>query len=250
MVFLLFHDVYASDPRDSGFRSPAADRYKLSVARFERELASLGAAGVKRLPFALTFDDGGQSFYSIVADRLEAHGLRGYCFVATDFIDRRGFLTRDQLRELHGRGHRIGSHTASHPARFHACGPTAIAAEWRTSIDVLRDVLGAPVTTASVPGGWYAPEVAEHAAHAGITTLFTSEPVRSSHSIGSCRIEGRFTIRQRSAPGLAGRLVRPLPWSRWGMWAQWNAKGAVKPLLGPYYTRVADWLMAQHASEP
>ena len=28
-VSLLFHDVYAADPRESGFASDAADRYKL-----------------------------------------------------------------------------------------------------------------------------------------------------------------------------------------------------------------------------
>jgi hypothetical protein len=40
-VSLLFHDVYESDPRESGFRSPAADRYKLSVPQFEAQLDGL-----------------------------------------------------------------------------------------------------------------------------------------------------------------------------------------------------------------
>ena len=40
-VSLLFHDVYAADPRESGFGSPAADRYKLSLGQFDEQLAGL-----------------------------------------------------------------------------------------------------------------------------------------------------------------------------------------------------------------
>jgi hypothetical protein len=248
-VYLLFHDIYVNDPRESGFNSPAADRYKLSAARFDRELADLAAVHAHALPYRLTFDDGGESFYTIVADRLEAIGRRAYCFISTNYIDAPGFLTREQIRELHVRGHIIGSHTASHPAFMHTCMPAAIADEWRGSIATLEDIVGTSVTVASVPGGCYSKTVAEAADAAGVTTLFTSEPIRSASVVGACRIEGRFTIRQHSAPGICARLVTSAPWARWGMWAQWNAKAAIKPLLGPFYLRVADWLMAENAPE-
>jgi len=248
-VYLLFHDVYAKDPRESGFCSQAADRYKLTVRQFEHELAALAEVRPRSLPFALTFDDGGQSFHSIVADRLEAVGMRGHCFVSTNYIDSSGFLTRGQIRELHQRGHRFGSHSASHPQRIHTCAPDVILDEWRTSIAALQDIIGDRIETASVPGGFYGRAVGEAAAAAGVTTLLTSEPIRSSTSIGACRIEGRFTIRRHSAPGLAARLVSAPPWSRWAMWADWNAKAAIKPILGPFYMRVADWLMPQGAAE-
>jgi peptidoglycan/xylan/chitin deacetylase (PgdA/CDA1 family) len=247
MVHLLFHDVYVSDPRESGFGSPAADRYKLSVAQFDRELAAIVESGPRALPFSLTFDDGGSSFYTLIADRLEAQGWRGRCFVVTDCIDKPGFLTRPQIRELVERGHVIGSHTASHPAQLHRRGHDVILEEWRTSLAILEDTIGEPIATASVPGGCYSRGVAEAAAEAGITSLFNSEPVRSSDRVGKCGVHGRFTLRGNCAPGLSGRLVSTPPWSRWGMWAQWNAKAAVKPMLGPRYVRVADWLMARRA---
>jgi len=248
-VYLLFHDIYVSDPRESGFASAAADRYKLSVGQFDRELAALKAVTAPAMPFALTFDDGGKSFYTIAADRLEALGWRGHCFVTTGYIGRPGFLTRREIQELHRRGHTIGSHSVSHPSRIHACAPDVIDDEWRNSIATLEDIVGAAIDTASVPGGFYALPVASSAAAASIRTLYTSEPVCAAGFVGDCRIEGRFTIRQNSAPGLAARLVAHAPWSRWGMWAQWNAKAAVKPILGPFYIRVADWLMAQRAAE-
>jgi len=248
-VYLLFHDVYAADPRESGFGSPAADRYKLTLSQFERELAGLASVCSRVMPFGLTFDDGGESFYTCVADRLERLGWRGHCFVTTNYIDQPGFLSRRQIRELHVRGHIIGSHTASHPRFIHTRAPHVILAEWQRSIAALEDITGDRVTTASVPGGYYAFAVADAADVAGITTLFTSEPVRCSHRVGGCRVEGRFTIRHHSAPGLSARLVSNAPWSRWGMWAQWNAKAAIKPVLGPLYARVADWLMAENAPE-
>jgi peptidoglycan/xylan/chitin deacetylase (PgdA/CDA1 family) len=247
-VYLLFHDVYERHPGESGFDSPAADRYKLSLRQFEDELAALKAVESTALPFTLTFDDGGRSFFTIVADRLEALNWRGHCFVPTNYIDRPGFLTRREIRELHQRGHVIGSHSASHPARMHACAPQVIADEWRTSMATLEDIIGARIDSASVPGGWYGTPVATAAAGASLNRLLTSEPVCSPGFVDGCRIDGRFTIRQHSAPGLAARLVRRGPWSRWAMWAQWNAKAAVKPILGPFYIRVADWLMAQDAA--
>src|SRR6267142_2488563 len=120
VVSLLFHDVYASDPAESGFRSPAADRYKLLIPDFEAQLDGLIRIPDpgSRFPALITFDDGGESYYTAAADRLEACGRRGHCFVTTDFIGQRGFLTAAQIRELDARGHLIGSHSASHPARF------------------------------------------------------------------------------------------------------------------------------------
>lgn len=249
IVFLLFHDVYVSDPRESGFASPAADRYKLSVAQFERELRGLASVQQRAMPFALTFDDGGVSFYTCIADRLEALGWRGYCLISTDYIDRPAFLSRSHIRELHRRGHVIGSHSASHPPFMHQCSRPAIVDEWRTSIATLEDVIGGRIDIASVPGGCYSHTVAEAAAAAGVKTLFTSEPVCTTAFVNGCRIDGRFTIRQHSAPGLAARLVTRAPFSRWGMWAQWNAKAAIKPVLGPFYLRVADWLMSEKAAQ-
>ena len=44
-VSLLFHDVYVSDVSESGFNSPAADRYKLSLREFEAQLGTVHGHG-------------------------------------------------------------------------------------------------------------------------------------------------------------------------------------------------------------
>jgi hypothetical protein len=74
MVSLLFHDVYVREPGESGFNSPAADRYKLTVDEFDAQLRGLQRV-VAPQAFLVTVDDGGESYLTLVADRLEAVGL-------------------------------------------------------------------------------------------------------------------------------------------------------------------------------
>ena len=267
-VFLLFHDVYAADPAESGFRSPAANRYKLAVADFEAQIAGLfrkpdsgfGLRGSgsripnpprlrsgqaeSRVPVVITVDDGGVSYYTVVAERLEALELRGSCFVSTDFIGQRGFLTAAQIRELDARGHVIGSHSASHPARFSSLTPKEMRREWLTSRCALEDIMGRRVTTGSVPGGYFSAEVAHAAADAGLSLLFTSEPTCERSAIDGCVLAGRFTIRRGHPRDMAQRFSTS-PWTRCGAWIDWNAKALVKPVLGPSYARIADWILAE-----
>jgi len=243
LVSLLFHDVYADDPSESGFAGAAADRYKLPLAAFERQLDGLARArrdapllvddrtvAVGRTAFAITIDDGGVSLYTQVADRLERLGWRAHCFITTGRIGERGFLAPSQLRELRARGHVLGSHSASHPTRFGALSPREMVKEWGESRAALQDLLGQDVTVGSVPGGYYTPRVAAAAAEAGLRVLFTSEP-ETRRLRGPGRRAGAFDIAPRvgglereesgqapagrglSAPGLRHGGGRPMkPW--------------------------------------
>jgi len=260
-VSLLFHDVYLRDPAESGFRSPAADRYKLSAPEFEAQLRGVIEAGGgapllapdlaptpgRELPFAITVDDGGLSYYTLIAERLEMLGWRGHCFVTSDCMGRSGFLTANQIRELDARGHLIGSHSASHPRRFSAMTPDDMRREWTRSRLALEDTLGHAVTVASVPGGYFSAAVARAAAESGVRFLFTSEPTTRMHREETCVVAGRFTIRAGSRQDLSRRLVAADPSVRLAAWASWNAKKLIKPLFGSTYGRVADWLLVRKA---
>jgi len=276
-ISLLFHDVFIDDPGESGFVSAAANRYKLTVADFDAQIDGVAAARTEppilasafehRLPtrlngvsyddrnvvagitpFAITVDDGGESYYTTVAERLERRGWRGHCLVTTDFIGGRGFLSRTQIRALAERGHVIGSHSASHPARFNTLPFHRIATEWARSRAALEDIIGQGVDVASVPGGSYSPVVARAACEAGIRVVFTSEPITRVANSSGCVLVGRFTIRRGDANDLARRLVSASSGARARAWASWNAKGLVRPLLGPSYTSIADWLLATRPS--
>ena len=262
-VALLFHDVHRGDAAESGFASAAANRYKLTLTDFDAQLAAVRGvradapilatnlidgrlAGGRQLPFLVTVDDGGVS-YTTIAERLEQRGWRGHCFVSTDFIGQRGFLTRDQIRTLAGRGHVIGSHSASHPVRFSALPFGEMVSEWARSRQILEDILGQPVDIASVPGGYFSRAVARAAREAGIRVLFTSEPVTRIDAGSDCVLVGRFTVRRGDPLDMSQRLVAEACWARSLAWARWNAKGLVKPLLGPSYIRLADWLLTPRA---
>jgi peptidoglycan/xylan/chitin deacetylase (PgdA/CDA1 family) len=253
-VTLLLHDVYRRDPAESGFRGAIADRYKLPLTAFEVLLARLAAAmpspavaagdpaARKDEAVLITFDDGGLAYHAYIADRLEALGWRGHCFMPTAMIGRTGFLDRRQLRDLHARGHGIGSHSVTHPTRFSACSWRQMVEEWSVSRRALEDILGAPVVTASVPGGYYATPVAEAASACGIELLFTSEPRRRVRRVGACDVLGRYTIRDGCPPGRPPALVNGRPGALGREWAVWNAKKVVKSVLGGWYPRVGEWI--------
>jgi peptidoglycan/xylan/chitin deacetylase (PgdA/CDA1 family) len=261
LVSLLFHDVYLQHPGESGFSSAAADRYKLSLGEFDRQLSGLAELGLEpcRLTgsappasgaasltpaLAVTVDDGGLSYYTVIASRLEERGWRGHCFVSTDFIGRRGFLDASQLRELDNRGHVIGTHSASHPTRFSRMSPDEMRSEWSESRAILEEILGHDVHVGSVPGGYFSNVVAATAGDAGLKLLMTSEPVTWTRSVNRCTIAGRFTIRQGAPADLARSFALLSPWTRCTAWAGWNAKALVKPLLGSSYPRVANWIQS------
>ncbi|HEY4128774.1 MAG TPA: polysaccharide deacetylase family protein, partial [Gammaproteobacteria bacterium] len=237
LISLLFHDIYVSDPSESGFEGEGAARYKLPLALFAEQMNRL-AAVLQSPPVllgapqtspasssvAFTVDDGGLSYLTAVAGLLEGRGWHGHCFVTTAWIGQRGFLHKDQLRELQARGHVIGSHSVSHPARFSACSRDQMLHEWRDSIQALQDILGTKVYSASVPSGYYSRQVAETAAEAGITTLFTSEPETRTRSVDGCQVLGRYAIRSGDGPDYPARLAAQSATARQTAWLRWNGK--------------------------
>lgn len=252
LLTLLYHDVYRANPTESGFHGHAAGRYKIALPAFKGQLAQLEAVvGSFPLvtmeydnpdgctPFAITVDDGGVSYYTLIAECLEMRGWRGHCFVTTGWTGKPGFLDAAQLRELHARGHVIGSHSVSHPQRFAACSWEEMLREWSESRKELQDILGADVTSASVPGGYFSTQAALAAHAAGFTALFTSEPRTRTRDIGGCRVFGRHTLRHGHPEDLAARLARGDLSTLCSEWLSWNAKKVLKKAMGANYPRLA-----------
>jgi peptidoglycan/xylan/chitin deacetylase (PgdA/CDA1 family) len=250
VIALEYHDVVTPGAWDgSGFPGAAAASYKLGLDQFVAHLDAVGRSSAvivndARLldtavgrPVLWTFDDGGSSYVENVADTLEQRAWRGHVFMTTGQAGRPGFLSAADLRDLHQRGHVIGTHSRTHPAWMSSLSATAVGEEWRVSREELEDVLGEPVDIASVPGGFFSPMVAREAAAHGITTLFTSEPTTRSVTIDGCTIHGRYTLRRGDAASYVARLVSSNPAARAAQWCGWNAKKAVKRLAGPVYRR-------------
>ena len=86
----------------------------------------------------------GKAAITEIAPRLEALGWCGHFFMTSGQIGAPGFLTASELRELHARGHVVGSHSHSHPVRMSACSVAELRREWTDSVGLLTDILGEP----------------------------------------------------------------------------------------------------------
>ncbi|OGO41495.1 MAG: hypothetical protein A2Z04_08090 [Chloroflexi bacterium RBG_16_57_9] len=117
--------------------NPDAIRRDLTVSpvRFEAQLASLRNQGYHTLslrqlydhlttgsplppkPIILTFDDGYLDNYENAYPLLLRYGFTATFFIISDFADasQPGYMTWDQLREMHARGMEIEAHSRSHP---------------------------------------------------------------------------------------------------------------------------------------
>lgn len=254
LVALLYHDVVSSGQyASSGFQGPDADAYKMDCEEFQSHLQAMGSArcgtrvGLLRnrdsanppMSLLFTFDDAGASAPAI-ADMLEKKGWRGHFFVPTDFLSSPGFVTTGQVRDLHSRGHVIGSHSCSHPMRMAQCTRTELQREWTKSVQVLSEVLGTQIRVGSVPGGYYSRAVAEEASAAGIEVLFNSEPTTRLQRLLDCLVVGRFCIREGISPRRAARIASGSPLERTQQYLYWNFKKCAKRVGGTYYLRLRD----------
>ena len=258
VVCLLYHDVIEGNNWDSsGFTGPGTARYKLSRAEFAAHLGAIAKVrgdephrahdllkpGAASFPFLLTFDDGGGSASTCIAGLLQQYGWCGHFFVTAGKIGERGFLTRSQIRELRRNGHIIGSHSFSHPVRMSQCSREQLLHEWTTSIQILSDILGEPVDTASVPGGYYSKLVGQTAAAVGVRVLFNSEPTTEVRHIFGCVLVGRFNIFRATPPSLSEKLVSEKSKARLQQWLFWNSKKIVKTVAGRPYLAARQFLL-------
>lgn len=221
---LMYHEV-TDDPTGSGFQRPGAFPYKHSTAAFTEHLARIaGAPSVPGLvvdvdftrssrSLLLTFDDGGRSALT-AAELLERRGWRGHFFIVTSLTGSRGFLDAPGIRALRAAGHLIGSHSHTHPNIFREQSPQRMVEEWRTSCDMIAQILGEPCVAASVPGGDISRRVLESASTAGLRYLFTSEPWLAPRRLGDCWILGRYSVKAGTPPARVAELARFRGWTR------------------------------------
>ena len=237
---------------------PVKMLYKLDRRDFCRHLESIGVLGEqagiqtidrrrawgRQAPVFLTIDDGALSSLTVVAGELERRNWRGHFFITTDWTGRPGFLDREHIRELHARGHVIGSHSCSHPARMSHLSWDALVKEWTESCDILSGILGERVRVASVPDGYYSRKVARAAAAASIEVLFTSEPTASTSVVDGCLVLGRYSVQRHTPFEVSGLIAAGACWPRWRQTLSWKAKKAVKAVAGESYFSIRRFLLS------
>ena len=231
-ISLMYHDVYFQSPGESGL---AADMYKISVSQFEEHIKRI--CDLKKLvssSIVLTFDDGGSSFYAPISQLLDKYSLKGYFFVATDYIGKTGFLSEEQIIDIEKRGHIIGTHSHFHPENISTLSPIEIEFEWVESVRILSRILGHTIQFGSIPNGYQSDIVLNAAAKAGIKELFTSEPLCKERRYKDLTLFGRFVV----LSGMTDDDILTLILSkkkRLLLRLKWLALKAPKYLLGDKY---------------
>lgn len=240
-IALMYHDIVSVSPRESGFSVSGADSYKVKALDFENQVSAIAKLNTKN-QVTFTFDDGGIGFYKYAAPILEKYGYRGIAFVSTSMIGSEGFMTADQICELDARGHIIGSHSHIHQP-MHTLEHSVQCSEWKTSINIISDILGHKITIASIPTGYSTNYVISAAHKAGITDLYTSKPGSVlNHKPSSPRLLGRYVIHENTSVEHIIRIISSKSY-RLRLYCKWALLNVIKKILGKSYSKVKDIIL-------
>ena len=196
----LYHEA-VDNPNDSGFQRKGALPYKHGEKEFlnnidiivasEKKIITLKQLDSYNEAIMISFDDGGKSSM-FIADYLEKHNICGHFFITTSLIGNKYFLNKEQIIDLHNRGHIIGSHSHTHPNVFKSLSYKEMLEEWIASKNILEDILDVEVTSCSVPGGDVNRDTYNSATECGYKYIFDSEPKVHLRKNGDSIIIGRI----------------------------------------------------------
>lgn len=231
-IVLMYHDIVETNDKTSGFQNESAFQYKVEEHIFEEQVKALQGKDV-----VFTFDDGGVSFYTKAAPILEKYGRKGLFFISTKYIGTPGFLTTDQVKELSGRGHVIGSHSHTHPEIFTKLSKEETRGEWQKSEEILTGILGDKTLALSIPNGYASKVIMEEAIKCGYTDIYTSQPTTKIQQYKNHNVIGRYVVHN----GMSTRDVLRIVESkgiRQKMALKWHLLNVVKSVLGSSYDKV------------
>jgi peptidoglycan/xylan/chitin deacetylase (PgdA/CDA1 family) len=144
--------------------------YIVPVANFRAQMKMLADSGYhsilpdqlydylttgKRLPskpVMITFDDTRLDQYTVGLPELNKYGFKGVFFIMTVSLDRPGYMSKDQVKQLSDQGNIIGSHTWDH----HNVKKYT-EEDWKTQVEKpskqLEGITGKPVQYFAYPFG-------------------------------------------------------------------------------------------------
>ncbi|HWA59384.1 MAG TPA: polysaccharide deacetylase family protein, partial [Gemmatimonadales bacterium] len=159
-VCLMYHDVTLEAVGVSG----GPRHFSVNRRTFGDQLDRLSALGYRArsvaecladpLPrqVAISFDDGDLGQFENGCSELVARGMTATFFITTDWVERPGYVTWHQLRQMKAAGMSIQSHSRSHPFLSELEAP-ALRAELEESRRRLDDELGQETDTLALPDG-------------------------------------------------------------------------------------------------
>lgn len=208
MVFLMYHELELPG-RPLVQSEPGYVRYILSNMAFRSQIKWLKENGWQGLSVSeallfppekaitITFDDGCETDLIAAAPVLQEAGFEATFYVSAGFLDKPGYLSTTQLRELHNIGFEIGCHSMTH-AYLNDLSPQELQVEMVDAKQKLQDITGGRIEHFSCPGGRYDQRTLAVAKQAGYRSLANSRV--HANSASSDRFElGRVAVMRNTS---------------------------------------------------
>jgi len=145
-------------------------------------------------PVIISFDDGHEPQILIAKPVLESHGFRAVFFIMTVCIDKKGFLSRPQIKKLSDDGHAIGGHTWDHSS---IARPRQD--QWEKQNDQskleLEKITGRPIESFAFPYGVWNEKAIHEIEKRGTRIAFQLTDKQSE-------VEPLYTVRRMMVSGL------------------------------------------------
>jgi peptidoglycan/xylan/chitin deacetylase (PgdA/CDA1 family) len=253
IVFLMYHELElpgrALAQTESGYV-----RYILHESAFRSQIDWLRNNGWRGLSVSealqfpsgksvsFTFDDGCETDLIAAAPILLEAGFHATFYVTTGFLNKPGYMSTAQLRQLSDLGLEIGCHSMTHPY-LDDIGSDQLRREIVDARLRLQDVTGSAVDHFSCPGGRYDERTVTLARETGYRSLATSHAHMNFSSTDRFAL-GRVAIMRNTGINAFQEICTGS--ILWKMRLSETVRGSARKLLGnSLYDRVRGGLLGR-----
>lgn len=167
--------------------------------------SDIAAGKIPKKPIILSFDDSYDDFYTKAYPELQKRNMKAITYVITNNLNTAGYLTTDQIREMHAYGIEIASHTLTH-ADLPKLKDDELQKEIADSKIFLEKLINEEVLSFAYPFGKYNLRVRKAVEDAGYKYATTTNP-GAAKAKAMCRAE------------CAAKFIEPLDLQRYRVYS-------------------------------
>ena len=194
-IVLMYHSIDTAIEGERGNHL-----YCISLDRFREQMQYLKRVTI---PYIITFDDGDITNYTRAYPILKELGLKAHFFILAGKINTPGYLSWEEIKELHSNGMTIGSHGITHKIML-GLNQKELDYEITESKNILEKRLGFKIDYFSIPRGFYNKNIIDLIKGAGYKAIFTSSlKDHDDFKIGRIAIKGSWDL-QHFTKALSG----------------------------------------------
>lgn len=183
LLVYMYHYIRVADPKDRegvalSVTPDSFDHQLDELVRAHKHTITSDQIVNRRVPMGsvlLTFDDGYEDFYTEARPRLLRRGMRAAVAIITDKIGQPGYMTADQIIQLHQEGFEIMCHSRSH-VDLSTASRERQHDEIARSKSILERLIGARIISFVYPSGKHNEISVEEVAAAQYLHAFTTQP--------------------------------------------------------------------------